>query len=83
LIKIHGLAEAEFAIIVADAWHNTGLGTGLMKALLDVGRQEKLRRITGCILPENAAMLGLARKAGFDLQFDPHNGEWQAVLVPR
>ena len=80
LIKAHGLEEAEFAILIADAWQGMGLGTALLKLLVEVGRAEKLRRITGHILAENAAMLEMSRNIGFDLQWRPDEGEWEAEI---
>lgn len=79
LIKAHGLDEAEFAILVADAWQGMGLGTTLLGLLVEVGRAEKLRRITGRILGENTTMIEVSRNIGFDLQSRPE-GEWEAEI---
>lgn len=65
LIKSHGLNEAEFAVIVADQFQNSGLGTQLLRRLIRFARDEKLNRVTGCILPENVTMLHVAKKLGF------------------
>jgi acetyltransferase len=80
LIKAHGVNEAEFAIVIADAWQGLGLGTALLKLLVEAGRAEKLRRISGRILAENAAMLEMSRKIGFALQWRPDEGEWEAEI---
>lgn len=58
-------AEAEIAILVADAFQNRGLGAELMRQLIEFGRGKKLQRITAVVLPENSAMRGLAAKQGF------------------
>ncbi|HZQ47304.1 MAG TPA: GNAT family N-acetyltransferase, partial [Verrucomicrobiae bacterium] len=63
--KLHGLNEAEFAIVISDAWQGRGLGTQLLNLLVQVGRDEKLARITASILPDNHAMQQVCRKAGF------------------
>ena len=81
LIKAHGLNEAEFAILVADAWQGKGIGTELLKLLVRVGRAEKLRRIIGRILAENATMLEVSRNLGFGLQWQPTQGEWEAEIT--
>ena len=81
LLKAHGSDEGEFAIVVADAWQGSGLGTALLRLLIEVGRQEKLHRITGHILPDNGAMLRVSREAGFDLQFDAAEGGWEAEIT--
>ncbi len=50
LIKVPGANEAEFAIVISDQWQGHGLGTYLLKVLLDIGRQEGLGSIFGHIL---------------------------------
>jgi RimJ/RimL family protein N-acetyltransferase len=55
LSKRRGANEAEFAVLVSDRFHHQGLGTELVRRLLQVGRAEKLDRITAEILPENRA----------------------------
>jgi acetyltransferase len=69
LTKIHGSKEAEFAILVSDNWHRRGLGVELLKRLVDIGRDEKLSRIFGDILPENRDMLRVCDKLGFHHQY--------------
>lgn len=81
LSKLHGRNEAEFAIVLADAWQGQGLGTMLLELLIEAGRQEKLAQITGHILTENFDMQHLCRKAGFQLKHDAAAGEMVAELV--
>ena len=73
LSKLHGVNEAEFAILVSDPWHGQGLGTELLERLQRVGREEKLVRILGHILPENHVMQHICRKVGFKVDHDPVN----------
>ena len=65
LIKVHGTREGEFAILVSDNWHRRGLGFELLKRLVNIGREERLARIFGDILPENRDMLKICDKLGF------------------
>ena len=65
LTKIPGSREGEFAILVSDNWHHRGIGVELLKRLVDIGRDEKLTRIFGDILPENRDMLRVCDKLGF------------------
>jgi acetyltransferase len=58
---------AEFAIVVADAWHGRGIGTRLLAKLIDVARSRGLKRLYGEILATNRPMLELVRKLGFKL----------------
>ncbi|MGB7442141.1 MAG: bifunctional acetate--CoA ligase family protein/GNAT family N-acetyltransferase [Coleofasciculaceae cyanobacterium] len=68
LSKLHGINEAEFAMLVSDSYQRQGLGTELLQRLLQIGRAEKLNRITAEILVENLPMQKVAEKVGFRLQ---------------
>ena len=68
LIKQHGRNEAEFAMIVSDAYQMKGLGVELLRRLVQIGRNEKLQRITADILPDNRAMQRVCEKLGFKLR---------------
>lgn len=65
LSRSHTENEAEFAILIADEFQHKGLGPELLNRLVQVGRDEKMDRITGEILLENSGMLRTSRKAGF------------------
>jgi acetyltransferase len=67
LSKLHFGNEAEFALVVSDRWHRHGLGQRLLNMLVQVGRDERLDRITATILPDNSAMQHIARKTGFQV----------------
>ena len=41
LVKVHGVNEGEFAILISDRWQGQGLGAYLLKLLLDIGRQRR------------------------------------------
>jgi acetyltransferase len=57
--------EAEFAVVVGDAWQGKGLGYHLMQRLVAVARERGVRRLAGWVLRENAPMLRLTREMGF------------------
>jgi acetyltransferase len=57
--------EAEFAIVVGDAWQGKGLGWHLMQRLIDVARQKGVRVLVGDVLSENTQMLQLVQQLGF------------------
>ena len=56
---------AEFAIVVEKALTGLGLGTLLMRRLIDYGRSRGLRELFADVLADNAAMRSLARSLGF------------------
>ena len=79
LSKLHGLNEAEFAIVISDDCQGRGLGTQLLKLLVEIGRQEKLKRIIAHILSDNIEMMQVSREIGFKLIRE--EDEWMAEYV--
>jgi acetyltransferase len=71
LTKLRGRDEAEFALLISDAFQGRGLGTELLRVLMRVGRDEGLRRITASILPENRDMQRVSERLGFRLRHVP------------
>ena len=55
----------EFAIVVADAWQNRGVGVVLMRALIDAARQHGIAVMFGDVLSSNYAMLAFTHSLGF------------------
>jgi len=65
--KLAGTQDAEFAILVGDLWQNRGVGTQLLKLIVQIARDEKLARVNADILPENLEMQSVCRKLGFQI----------------
>ena len=57
--------EAEVAVLVSDKYQRHGLGSELLRRLIQVARDEKLDEIVANILPENHSMRALADRFGF------------------
>lgn len=68
---------AEFALVVADAWHKKGIGTTLMNALINIAKSKKLIALTGMVLAKNVAMLELTKHLGFKII----NGEEPTIRI--
>lgn len=81
LSKARGLNEAEFALVISDRWQRQGLGTELLKRLVQIGREEKLDRISANILAENHAMQIVSRRVGFQLARDGETQDFKALIV--
>jgi acetyltransferase len=81
LIKEHGTDEAEFAVLISDPWQGKGLGSELLKLLVQIGRKESLQRIVGHISAENTTMKRVSEEVGFRLRFDQANKECFAEIV--
>jgi acetyltransferase len=62
-----GLKAGEFAILVADNFQNSGLGTKFMKTLIDIGRERGLKSIYGTVLADNSRMMAMVKKCGFEI----------------
>ncbi|MGD0435274.1 MAG: bifunctional acetate--CoA ligase family protein/GNAT family N-acetyltransferase [Bryobacteraceae bacterium] len=80
LVKSHPADEAELAIIVSDKFHRRGIGTEIVRQLVDFARAEKLSRITATVLFENRAMQKVFEKVGFRLEQSDDREALEAVL---
>ncbi|HZP81759.1 MAG TPA: GNAT family N-acetyltransferase, partial [Chthonomonadaceae bacterium] len=58
-------ATAEFALLISDKYQGRGLGTELLRRLLEVARQEGIHHVTADILANNWVMQHIAAKLGF------------------
>jgi len=68
LSRVYGTDDAEFSLLVSDAFQRQGLGTELLKQLLHIGREEKLGCIIAEILTDNRVMQHICEKLGFALK---------------
>ena len=57
-----------------------GLGTELLKRLVQIGRDERLERITATILPENHGMHHVSKRVGFKLHRKANGDEFRAEI---
>lgn len=80
LTKVHGVNEAEFALVIADAFHRRGVGTELLRRLVEIARAERLDRITADVLGENNAMRRVSEKLGFSLNRGSDGATIHAVM---
>lgn len=67
LSQFPGTGEAEFAMLVSDKYQHQGLGTELLRQLVQVGRDQGVKRITADILFDNLTMQHVCQKLGFKL----------------
>jgi acetyltransferase len=80
LSKLHNENAAEFALIVSDRIQCQGLGTELLKQLLQIGQNEHLKTIRAEILAENRPMQHICEKLGFQLHPTPDPSVLQAEI---
>jgi acetyltransferase len=72
--------QAEFSLLVADAVQGQGVGSELLRRLIEIGRQEGVQRITADIAPGNTAMRAICQKLGFHLHGGASDPTIEAVL---
>ncbi len=80
LIKLNSGNEAEMAMLVTDDFQRRGLGTELLRRLIQFGHDENLQRLIGDILVENKGMQEVCRKLGFHLEYSPETQLVRAEL---
>jgi acetyltransferase len=66
--KIAGTGVAEFALMVADRFHGNGIGTEILRRLVDVARREGVATVIAEIHGENRTMQAMCRKLGFKIE---------------
>lgn len=73
-------SHGEFAVVVADQFQRQGVGTELLKRLVEIAREENVRALQGWIIPGNTAMQQVTRKLGFENTFNSEGGLVKATL---
>ena len=70
LSKLHGVNEAECAVLISDLYQHQGLGSELFRRLLEVARAEKIGRVVATMLAENREMRSICKRLGFRVHID-------------
>ena len=80
LNQVPNTEDAEFALLVSDQIQGTGLGTEILRKLLEIAPQEGIHRVIGFVLPENHGMMHVCEKLGFKSTFDPEEKVNKAII---
>ncbi len=80
LNKLQTDKAAELAVLVADQYQHRGLGTELLRRLIQIARDEKLSRIVAEMLRDNLAIQTTLRRLGFRFRLRGDPTSVQAVL---
>ncbi len=67
MTKLHGLNEARFSVLISDCCHGLGIGSELVRQLIQLARQEKIFRLEALMIPENEVMRHVFEKLGFQI----------------
>jgi len=81
LSKAHGRNEGDFSLLVNDHWQKKGLGAELLKRLVEIGRNEKLTRLSAEIMADNHAMHHISKQVGFKLTANADGRDYTAEYV--
>jgi RimJ/RimL family protein N-acetyltransferase len=65
--------SCELGVVIADAWHKSGIAGLLMGALIQIARKRGLARMEGFVLSRNAEMLRFVRALGFKTEPAPQD----------
>lgn len=64
------LNRAEFSVMTRSDVQSEGIGTSLMRALLEYGKRKNLASLWGQIMHSNTGMIKLCRDLGFSIDMD-------------
>ena len=81
LSKVQGTNDGSFGILIRDEYQGTGMGTALLRLLLEVARAEGLSRMRATVLPDNEAMKRICGRLGFDIRELPGSNMLHVELV--
>ena len=81
LIRLHNSNTAEFSLIVADDYQGHGLGTEMVRRLIEVGKEEGLDKMVAEILGANGGMVRICEELGFTINLEDDGETVQAELA--
>jgi acetyltransferase len=67
IIRLRDSSAAELSIVVADDHQGMGLGTEMVRRLIEVADGEGIERLTAEVLATNSGMLRIFTELGFDI----------------
>ncbi|PIE81673.1 MAG: acetyl CoA synthetase subunit alpha [Chloroflexi bacterium] len=70
LTRSYATDEAEYALLVSDAYQGQGVGTQLLRRLLEIGKAEGVKTVIAYMLPENSGMRHVSQNLGFQFERD-------------
>jgi acetyltransferase len=65
IIRLHGMSAAELSLVVADDHQGMGLGTEMVRRLIEVARAEHIELLLADVLATNGGMLRIFGELGF------------------
>ena len=84
VVRLHADPDherAEFAVLVLHELANRGLGTLLMRRIIDYARGRGIGELFGEVLRENRRMLTLCRELGFSIRPEEEDPRYMSVVL--
>jgi len=72
--------EAEIAVLVSDGYQRQGLGTELLRRLIQIAQDMKISRLVAEVLWDNLPMQAIFRSLGFQLRIPSEGPSVEAAL---
>ena len=72
--------QAEFAIVLADAWQGKGIGNRLLHHALACAASYGIEEVWGPVISTNTGMLRLGEKLGFRIERDMDSAEYKLTI---
>jgi len=82
LSKLRGEEEtARLSMLISDELQGQGLGKELIRRVIDIARNERIKRVIAATSPDNETFINLCRKAKFStISTNPKTGMVEAVM---
>jgi acyl-CoA hydrolase/GNAT superfamily N-acetyltransferase len=71
---------AEVALVVRDDWQGKGIGTELLKYLIDLARSKGFLGLKAWVLVENTAMMHLFKKCGYQMKYRVEDSVYEVFV---
>jgi len=78
--RIPNTDSAELALVVRDDWQGKGIGTELLKYLVELARGNGFKTLKAWVLAENTVMMHLLKKCGYKLKYRLEDSVYEVVL---
>ena len=72
-------SSCEFSLLVADDFTGKGIGSRMMRSIMDVAREKGLTEIIGLVLAKNTGMLRLMSSLGFSISTYEEDPDFKIV----
>jgi acetyltransferase len=73
LTKVSGSQEATLSVMVGDPYQGMGIGSELVRRVVDVARSENIERLAAVLTVDNQPMQYIFKKLGFALENSKDN----------